>query len=91
MLLLCQDFSIYDTARIWDTLLSDPEKYEFLNYVCLAMLNYIRDKVLDGDFTDSMQALQRFPQDIDVRILLNKANEYIKSDPVYKNYIGEHY
>lgn len=91
MLLLCQDFSIYDTARIWDTLLSDPERYEFLNYVCLAMLNYIRETLLEGDFTDAMQALQRFPQDIDIRVILNKANEFVADDPVYKNYIGDHF
>lgn len=91
MLLLCQDFSIYDVARIWDTLLADPERYEFLNYICLAMITYIRDDILGGDFTDAMQALQRFPQDIDVRILLNRANQFVKDDPVYANYIGDHY
>lgn len=55
------------------------------------MMQYVREKILEGDFTDAMQALQRFPQDIDVRILLNWANNFVKDDPIYKNYIGEHY
>jgi TBC1 domain family member 13 len=91
MLLLCQDFTIYDVARIWDTLLADPERFEFLNFICLAMLQYIRDQILEGDFTDAMQALQRFPQDIDIRIILNWANTFVKDDPIYHNYIGDHY
>jgi len=72
-------------------LLSDPERFEFLNYICLAMLKHIRDKILKGDFTDAMQALQKFPQDLDVTVILNSANSLVKNDPDYHNYIGDHF
>ena len=90
MLLLCQDFNIYDISRIWDTLLSDPDRFEFLNYICLSMIHYLRDIILEGDFSDGMQALQKFPQDVDVRGLLNQANTYVEDIPKYEKYIGDH-
>lgn len=55
------------------------------------MLKHIRDKILKGDFTDAMQALQRFPQDLDVTVILNSANSLVKNDPDYHNYIGDHF
>ena len=54
------------------------------------MLQVIREDIMEGDFTDAMQALQRFPQDIDVRDLLNKANDFVKEDPIYQNFVGDH-
>ncbi len=46
---------------------------------------------MEGDFTDAMQALQRFPSDTDVRVLLNVANNFVKDDPIYQNYVGDHF
>ena len=90
MLLLWQEFNIYDISRIWDTLLSDPDRFEFLNYICLSMINYVRDPILEGDFSDAMQILQKFPQDVDVRALLNHANTYVEGLKKYEKYIGDH-
>lgn len=90
MLLLWQEFNIYDISRIWDTLLSDPDRFEFLNYICLSMINYVRDTILEGDFSDAMQILQKFPQDVDVRALLNHANTYVEGLKKYEKYIGDH-
>ena len=55
------------------------------------MLQYIREDIMDADFTDAMQSLQRFPQEIDVRIILNGANQFVKDDPLYQNYARDHY
>ena len=38
MLLLCQEFNMLDTIRLWDTLLSDPSKFDFTNFVSLALV-----------------------------------------------------
>jgi hypothetical protein len=37
-LLLSQEFPLPDVLRIWDSLLSDPRRYEFLYYICCSML-----------------------------------------------------
>ncbi|MGH0132600.1 UNVERIFIED_CONTAM: hypothetical protein FKN15_040751 [Acipenser sinensis] len=62
-LLLSQEFLLPDVIRIWDSLFSDQERFDFLILVCCAMLVLIRDQLLAGDFTVNMRLLQaqRFP------------------------------
>uniref|UniRef100_A0A671TCD6 TBC1 domain family member 13 n=1 Tax=Sinocyclocheilus anshuiensis TaxID=1608454 RepID=A0A671TCD6_9TELE len=57
-LLLSQEFLLPDVIRIWDSLFSDQERFEFLIPVCCAMLTLIRDQLLAGDFTTNMRLLQ---------------------------------
>ena len=45
-------------VRLWDTLFADKNRYEFLNYVCVALIQEVRDEVLDGDFAECMENLQ---------------------------------
>lgn len=37
-LLLSQEFELPDVLRLWDSLFSDTNRFEFLLYVCCAML-----------------------------------------------------
>ncbi|MGH0155955.1 UNVERIFIED_CONTAM: hypothetical protein FKN15_030318 [Acipenser sinensis] len=57
-LLLSQEFLLPDVIRIWDSLFSDQERFDFLILVCCAMLVLIRDQLLAGDFTVNMRLLQ---------------------------------
>ena len=43
MLLLCQEFSMEDSLRLWDTLLADPKRFQFTNFVCVALVSCVRD------------------------------------------------
>ena len=38
MLLMCQEFDMANCVRLWDSLFSDKKRYEFLNYVCVAII-----------------------------------------------------
>ena len=38
MLLMCQEFDMANCVRLWDTLFADPERYDFLYYVCVAIV-----------------------------------------------------
>ena len=58
MLLLCQEFDMANCVRLWDTLFADQNRYEFLNYVCVALIQEVRDEVLEGDFAECMENLQ---------------------------------
>jgi len=76
MLLLCQEFNMKDSIRMWDTLLSDPQRFNFLNYLCVALVSFVRDEIIDGDFATCMECLQKASLRVkDMRDLLNKANE----------------
>lgn len=76
MLLLCQEFDMEQSIRLWDTLLTDPCRFSFTNYVCVGMVSYVRDDIIDGDFACCMENLQKASDRIqNVRDLLNRANE----------------
>ena len=76
MLLLCQEFNMPSSIRLWDTLLSDPDRFQFTNYVCVALVSFVRDKIVDGDFACCMESLQKSSEMVkDVRDLLNRAND----------------
>lgn len=59
MLLLSQEFELDSVIRLWDTLLADSERFVFLNYVCVAMVQIKKDIIMDGEFSECMEALQR--------------------------------
>lgn len=63
-----------NVIRLWDTLLSDPKRFNFLNFVSVATVLTKRDICLEGDFAECMETLQRATESItDVRTLLNSA------------------
>ena len=57
-LMLSQEFPLPDVLRIWDSLLSDETRSDFLIDVCTAMILVIRDEILINDFADNMKLLQ---------------------------------
>lgn len=76
-LLLSQEFPLPDVLRIWDSLFSDQNRFDFLIHVCCAMIVILRNQLLDGDFPSNLKLLQNFPP-MDVQIILSKAVELSK-------------
>ncbi|KAL8562968.1 hypothetical protein ACOMHN_004660 [Nucella lapillus] len=75
-LLLSQEFPLPDVLRIWDSLFSDANRFDFLIYVCLAMLILVRNEILTNDFPHIMKLIQNFPYNrYDVQTVLAKATE----------------
>ena len=58
MLILCQDFDMINCVRLWDTLFSDTLRFNYLYYVCVAIMQEIREEILGGDFATCMENLQ---------------------------------
>eukprot|EP00743_Colponemidia_sp_Colp-15_P004322 GILK01004662.1.p1 GENE.GILK01004662.1~~GILK01004662.1.p1 ORF type:complete len:427 (-),score=50.89 GILK01004662.1:40-1275(-) len=79
MLLLTQEFEMPDIMRLWDSLLADPKRFEFLFYFCCAMIITVRGQLFEGDFADNMHLLQRYPP-TDLRQLLETAIKLRNSD-----------
>jgi Rab-GTPase-TBC domain len=59
--LLCREFLLPDTIRLWDSMFASTHKDNFLRYVCVIMVMSIRDRLLKGDFTVCLQLLHDFP------------------------------
>lgn len=74
-LLLSQEFHLPDVLRIWDSLFSDPNRFDFLIFLCCAMLMSVRKDVLLNDFPSNMKLLQRIEPKIDLQRVLAKARE----------------
>lgn len=75
-LMLSQEFPLPDVLRIWDSLLSDSNRFDFLICVCLAMLILVREEILTSDFPYVMKLIQNFPHDrINLVVVLAKATE----------------
>eukprot|EP01023_Acetabularia_acetabulum_P006254 TRINITY_DN12614_c0_g1_i5.p4 TRINITY_DN12614_c0_g1~~TRINITY_DN12614_c0_g1_i5.p4 ORF type:complete len:106 (-),score=11.81 TRINITY_DN12614_c0_g1_i5:403-720(-) len=75
-LLLTQEFIFPDVIRLWDTIFSDPRgRMDCLIRICLAMLVNVRQELLQGDFSSNVKLLQSHPRDLDVQIILKKADE----------------
>ncbi|XP_008208750.1 TBC1 domain family member 13 [Nasonia vitripennis] len=73
-LLLSQEFPLPDVMRIWDSLFSDENRFDFLIHICCAMILLCKDQILSGDFAANVKLLQNFPS-TDVQIVLTKAAE----------------
>jgi hypothetical protein len=41
--LLNREFSIFDTLVIWDALFADSINLDLIDYLCVALLTYVRD------------------------------------------------
>jgi len=77
-LLLSQEFELPDVLRLWDSLFSDEARFQYLLYVCLAMIINIRSQLLSLDFAESLKLLQAYPP-TNIHKILELANEISSS------------
>ena len=59
MLMLAQEFELANVIKVWDTLLADSLRWNFVYYICVAKVQLRRDEIIDSDFSEIMEALQR--------------------------------
>ena len=45
-------------VRLWDTLFSDSVRFDFVHYVSIAIIQEVREEILEGDFADCITSLQ---------------------------------
>ena len=80
-LLLTQEWDLPDVLILWDTLLADPSRFEFLLYFCVATITSIRtDLIAKDDFAFAVKALQRFDGRVPMHALLRRAHTLYAED-----------
>ena len=72
--LLSREFLLPDTIRLWDSMFASTHKENFLKYVCVTMVMYVRDELLQGDFSTNLRLLQRYPS-TNVDAILDSARQ----------------
>jgi len=85
-LLLSQEFELPDVMRLWDTLFSDPNRFDFVLYLCCAMAIHIRGDLLKNDFAESLKLLQDYPKSADANELIKTAKNLQKRHPHVPSY-----
>ena len=81
-LMLSQEFPLPEVLRIWDSLLADESRSNFLIDVCAAMVILVREQILTNEFPDNMKLLQNYPS-MDVHIILSKAVSLSPNNSVF--------
>ncbi|KAH8853439.1 TBC1 domain family member 13 [Schistosoma japonicum] len=81
-LLLAREFMLPDVLLLWDTLFSDPHRFNLLPYVCCSMLIGIRDQLLKADFPTAVQLVQNYPSNVDIMDILLKARAFYTNNGV---------
>lgn len=62
--------------RLWDSLLADEKRFDFLNYICAYLVISCRQVILKGDFARIMESLQTVSKEIsDISKLIRNAEE----------------
>uniref|UniRef100_A0A915AFU9 Rab-GAP TBC domain-containing protein n=3 Tax=Parascaris univalens TaxID=6257 RepID=A0A915AFU9_PARUN len=82
-LLFGREFPIHDLLFVWDAILAHRPTLSLVDYIFVAMLEQIRDLLLDGDFSACMQYLMRYPPVVDVHSFIQLAL-HIKSPKKYR-------
>ena len=71
---MCGSFATKGEAQLLEEV--DPKRFEFTNFVCVALVSFVRDDILGGDFACCMENLQGSAAKVkQVKDLLNKAND----------------
>ncbi|CAE7742756.1 TBC1D13, partial [Symbiodinium microadriaticum] len=52
--LLSREFDLLDTIRLWDSLLADNARDEFLCYICTTMVLEQKSALMMGDFGENL-------------------------------------
>lgn len=59
--LLCREFDLPDTIRLWDSFFASRDRSTFLVFLFVTLLLAQREALLAGDFASDLQLLQAYP------------------------------
>ena len=71
--LYAREFSMEDTFRIWDSLLSDPKRFMFMHCIGTAMIANKKEQLMKASFADTMSLLQNY-ECPPITVILTTAN-----------------
>eukprot|EP01084_Bolivina_argentea_P162971 283566_1 len=89
MLLMAMEFQLPEVLRLWDSFLSDHNRFEFVSYFAIAMLHKVKHQLMNGSFSHNLQLLQKYPS-FDLYELLLPAMEFRDRVPMIKDDTTKH-
>lgn len=74
-LLFAQDFPLFDTLRIWESIFSAENRLEFMNYFAIAIIITAKPFILENDFVDVLSYIQNIGETLNINEALAISNE----------------
>ncbi|KAK3865498.1 hypothetical protein Pcinc_028894 [Petrolisthes cinctipes] len=73
-LLFGREFPLQDLLMVWDAIFSDIQpSFPLVDFLTVAMLSFIREPLLAGDYTTCLKFLMRYPASADVQYIIQLA------------------
>ncbi|KAI9598221.1 hypothetical protein BDF19DRAFT_226276 [Syncephalis fuscata] len=72
-LLFGREFPLADVYCLWDALFADDRSLSAVEYVCIAMLLFIREELLSEDYSGCLHQLMRYPTISDITVFVKQA------------------
>jgi len=72
-LLFSREFHLDDVLTIWDAVFAYGQELKLIEYICLAMVLYLRDQLLEMDNSGCLRRLLNYPPVEDVTIFITSA------------------
>ncbi|XP_076338434.1 TBC1 domain family member 5 isoform X2 [Tachypleus tridentatus] len=72
-LLFGREFPVQDLLVMWDAIFADSLSFDLVDYLFTAMLIFIRELLLDGDYTSSLNYLMHYPVITDAHCIIELA------------------
>ena len=57
-LLFSQEFALFDTLRIWESIFSSENRLDFMNYFAISIIITAKKFILENDFVEVLGYLQ---------------------------------
>ncbi|XP_050068905.1 TBC1 domain family member 5 [Anopheles maculipalpis] len=86
-LLFGREFALQDLLLLWDAIFGEGDDLGLINYVVVAMLIRIRDKLIYSDYTTCLSYLMRYPSNVDIALVIRHAL-HMKAPKVYERPAG---
>uniref|UniRef100_A0A182IV38 Rab-GAP TBC domain-containing protein n=1 Tax=Anopheles atroparvus TaxID=41427 RepID=A0A182IV38_ANOAO len=86
-LLFGREFALQDLLLLWDAIFGEGDDLGLINFIVVAMLIRIRDKLIYSDYTTCLSYLMRYPTNIDIALVIRHAL-HMKSPKVYERPAG---
>lgn len=70
-LLFGREFPLHDLLNVWDAIFADCQAaFPLVDFLTVAMLSFIREPLLGGDYTTCLNFLMRYPASADVQYII---------------------
>ena len=73
-LLLTQEFELPDILRLWDSIFSVEDVFEFMSFLCISILKIKRADIISKDFSGIMLSLQNL-ESVSIDEFINMAKK----------------